>query len=511
MKPRPWLLLVLLLGLASALDAQAKTPTPLAGLNAYVHAVMQRWRVPGLAVAVVKDGKVVLARGYGVRELGRPAKVDANTLFGIASNTKAFTAAALGTLVSAGKLHWNDPVVRYLSGFRLSSPYVTQNLTVRDVLTHRSGYCDPTFMWLTGNYTRSEIIHRLRYQKPKYGFRAHFCYNNTMYLVAGQLVPAIAGDSWDDYVAGHFFKPLGMSRTSTRMGVFQRESDLAVPHGKINGKVVPIERMQTDDMAPVGGIKSSVADMSHWLIMLLNNGRYDGHTVLSSKVVATMESPQTVIQADTEVGQWARTQTPKSHFYTYGLGFFVQDYGGRKLVWHAGDISGMASALALVPSAHLGVVVLSNMNQNRAPEGVMFYVLQSYLGLPHFNVSKAMYAFVHERDAERNAMREKLAATRVAGARPPLPLEDYAGVYRNKLVGDVTVSVVNSRLKLAFGNPDFSGFLVPWHGNTFQVPWKNPLFGKSYVSFDLDALSRPVALRFAEPSGRFARVRGPKH
>ncbi|MBU6470348.1 MAG: beta-lactamase family protein, partial [Gammaproteobacteria bacterium] len=187
--------------------AAQPAPAPLANLDSYVQKIMHDWQVPGLAVAVVKDGKVVLARGYGVRELGQPEKVDASTLFTIASNSKAFTSAALGMLVATGKLHWDDPVTQYLPRFELNDPWVTRQITVRDLLTHRSGYCDPIFMWFTTGFNRDQIIQHLRYAKPAYGFRARFCYNNAMYLVASQVIPAITGQSWEDYVRAHLFTP----------------------------------------------------------------------------------------------------------------------------------------------------------------------------------------------------------------------------------------------------------------------------------------------------------------
>lgn len=479
---------------------------PLAGFDAYVHGVMRQWQVPGLAVAIVKDGKVVLARGYGVREIGNPARVDAATLFGIASNSKAFTAAALGTLVSAGKLGWDDAVIDYLPRFRLDSPYVTRALTIRDILSHRSGYCDPTLMWLTSGFDSRQIIAHLRYQKADYGLRAHFCYNNTMYLVAGEVVPAITGTSWNDYVRERFFAPLGMSRTLSRMAAFRHATDTAVPHGEIAGKVVPVARMDTDAMAPVGGIKSSVKDMSHWLLMLLADGRYEGRTVLDPAIVKAMETPQTIIPAQGEIGEWAHAQTPQSRFTDYGLGFFVQDYAGHKFVWHAGDITGMASALGMIPDRHLGVVVLSNMNQNRAPEAVMMHVLAAYLGAPRRDVSGALLALKEKADAAGEKMKAKFAAAHDPDAKPSLPRARYAGTYRNDFYGDVKVSLARGKLELAFGNPDFSATLVPWDHDTFQAPWRERLFGNGYVTFDLDALGGVKDLRLAGVNQRFERI-----
>lgn len=489
-------LLVTVSGPTAAHAARA----PLADLDGYVRTAMAQWKVPGLAVAVVKDGRVVLARGYGVRELGKPGRVDADTLFDIASNTKAFTAAALGTLVSAGKLRWDDPVVEYVRGFRLDSPYVTQEITLRDLLSHRSGYCDPFAMWYFSDDTAANIIGRLQYQKPAYGFRAHFCYNNAMYMVASQVIPAVTGASWNDYVAAHLFAPLDMGRTVSTAAAVAAASDVAAPHGEVDGKVRVIKTYWANNMdvfAAVGGINSSVHDMSHWLIMLLADGRYRGTPVLDPSVIGTMETPQTVIQEDSDLAGWLRAQTPDATFYTYGLGFFVQGYGGHELIWHAGDIDGMASTLALVPDEHLGVVVLSNMNGNRAPEGVAFHVLQEYLGLPHRDVSGAMYAYVRKEKGESDAAVRKIAELGHRDARAPLPLADYAGSYSDPFYGSAQVREEGGHLVLHLGNPMFVGDLQPWNGDTFRVQWRYRFYGNTYVTFDVDALGEPARLSFA--------------
>lgn len=505
-----FLLVVALTVAATGVRAQ-EAPSPLAGLDAYVHKAMKQWKVPGLAVAVVKDGKVVFARGYGVRELGKPGRVDADTLFTIGSNSKAFTAAALGTLVAAGKLEWDAPVTKYLPHFRLRSPYVTREITLSDLLSHHTGYCDPEVMWYTSDDTAANVIERLRYQKPKYGFRAHFCYNNTMYLVASRLIPAITGETWNRYVAQHLFAPLGMARTDTTEAAVEKASDVAVPHGEVGGKVEVIKRYWANNMdvfAPVGGINSSVSEMSHWLEMLLADGKYDGKTVLDPAIVRTMETPQALIQDHTWIGDWLRAQTPHSRFYAYGFGLFLQDYAGHKLVWHAGDIDGMASALAMVPSEHLGVVALSNMDQNRAPEGVVFYVLQEYLGLPHRDVSQAMYAFAQKAKDKEKKAEKKLAATRKPASRPPLALAAYTGTYRDDFYGTARVAEEKSHLVLRLGNPMFTGDLQHWHDNTFRVVWRYRFYAQAfptYVTFDVDALGKVAKLTVADSPAHYER------
>lgn len=502
----PMLVLSAPLALASPQQTATQLPSPLGGLNGYVRQVMHDWHTPGLAIAVVKDGKVVLARGYGVRQHGRSGKVDANTLFDIGSNTKAFTVAALGTLVSAGKLSWHTRVVDELKGFQLSSPYVTDEITLRDLLTHRSGYCDPGDAWYTSN--AATIIHRIRYQRPQYGFRTTFCYNNVQYLIASRFIPAVTGKSWNSYVTTHVFQPLKMTRTVTTEAGVNASTDVAAPHGMEDGRVVVIRRYWPHNMdvfSAVGGIWSSAEDMSHWLQMLLADGRFDGKTVIDPNVIRAMETPQMLIQSDTEIGGVIRRWVPGGHIYTYGFGLFVQDYHGHELVWHAGDIDGMASALALVPDAHLGVVVLSNMNQSGGRFAISARVLQSMLGLPQHDLEPTLLADAQKAQANAHAEKKKLADTRVTGEKPPLPLADYAGTYKDDLDGTAHVVLTKGHLVLRLGNPDFTGDLAPWHSNTFRVTWRYHFYGADYVTFHVNALGKSTQISLAQLSLHFER------
>lgn len=511
-RPHWWLLLALMAPLALAAPPQPQPAPQLPGLDGYVQQVMHDWHVPGLAIAVVKDGKVVLARGYGVRELGKTGKVDADTLFDIGSNTKAFTVAALGTLVSSGKLTWDTPVVDELQDFRLASPYITQEVTLRDLLTHRTGYCDPGAAWYTGDDT--QFVQRVRYQKPKYGFRTTFCYNNVQYLAASHFIPALTGASWNDYVAAHLLKPLGMTRTVSTDAAAAASSNVAVPHGMVQHQPTVIHRYWQHNMdifAAVGGIWSSANDMSRWLQMLLDDGKYAGKSVLDAKVIRAMETPQIVIQPGTEVGDEIRLMMPGGHFYTYGLGLFVQDYHGHTLVWQAGDIDGMASALVLVPDSDAGIVVLTNMDHANARFAIVARVLQSMLKLPQQDLDPTLLAAARKDQARGEALEKKLADTRVPGSKVPLPLAEYAGSYEDNMDGTARVELDHGRLVLRLGNPDFTGELAHWHGNTFRVTWHHKFYGTDYATFDVDALGKPAKLSLAELSTHYTRSKAPAH
>ena len=509
MRARWWFPLLSVIAAPLAFAAPpASAPAHLQALDGYVQQVMHDWRVPGLSMAIVQNGKVVLARGYGVRELGKSDKVDADTLFDIGSNSKAFTVAALGTLVSAGKLEWDTPVVDGLEDFKLESPYVTRNVTLRDLLTHRTGYCDPGAAWYTSD--ASDIVRRMRFQKPEYGFRTTFCYNNVQYLAASRFIPAITGKGWNDYVAAHLFRPLGMDRTvSTEAGV-AATSNAAAPHAMLDGKTAVMHRYWPHNMdvfAAVGGIWSSANDMARWMQMLLADGNYDGRTVLDPDVVDAMMTPRMLIQSGTGVGDEIRAWMPDGTFYTYGLGLFVQDDHGHKVVWHAGDIDGMASAMVLVPDAQLGITVMENMDHADARFAIVARVLQTMLDLPRHDLEPALLAAVHKDEAKGAAMDKQLAATRMPGSKPPLPLADYAGTYVDHLEGTAHVAMEHGHLVLRLGNPDFTGELEPWHDNTFRVAWRYKFYGEAYATFDIDALKQPSRVTLAGMSLHFERAR----
>jgi len=515
MHARPWVPLLLILVTSLALAAppqQASVPSKLHGLDAYVQQLMHDWHAPGLSIVVVKDDNVVLARGYGVRELGKPGNVDADTLFDIGSNSKAFTVGALGTLVSAGKLEWDTPVTDELKDFKLESPYVTQNVTLRDLLTHRTGYCDPGAAWYTSD--ASDIVRRMRFQKPRYGLRTTFCYNNVQYLAASRFIPAITGQGWNDYVAAHLFQPLGMARTvSTEAGVASA-SNVAAPHGMVDDKPVVVHRYWPHNMdvfAAVGGIWSSANDMGRWMQMLLADGKYAGKAVLDPKVVDAMMTPHMLIQSGTGVGDEIRAWMPEGTFYTYGMGLFVQDDRGHEIVWHAGDIDGMASAVVLVPDARLGIAVLENMDHADARFAIVAHVLQAMLDLPQHDLEPALLAAAHKNETEGAAMDKKLAATRVPGSKPPLPLADYPGTYTDNLGGTAHVAMEHGHLVLRLGNPDFTGDLAPWHDNTFRVTWRYKFYGSDYATFDVNALRVPVRLTLAGMSLHFERTKPSAH
>lgn len=475
---------LLLLVLSSSAAAQKDTPGLPGGLDAYIEKAMQAWEVPGLAIAIVKDDKVIFAGGFGVRERGRPERVDENTLFAVASNTKAFTATALGVLVKEGKIAWDDRAIQHLPWLQLYDPYVTRELTVRDMLTHRSGYStwSGDLIWYGSDLKRDEVLQRVKYLKPATSFRSRYGYSNLMFLAAGEIIPKVTGVSWDDFVKQRLLIPLGMSRTNTSVRDLQQAGNVATPHTKVDGKVTPIPYRNVDNVAPAGAINSSVADWTRWMRMQLGNGMFEGRQIVDPDVIRETRSPQTLL----EIGPTMRKLFPSTHFYAYGLGWFLRDYHGRLLVMHDGGMDGMLSQTILVPEEKLGVVVFTNYDRQRLFAALALKIVDHYLGASESDWS-AIYLDLERQDEKRSAAEDRAASTPVQGTRPSLSLAQYAGTYRNDMLGTAIVAESEGRLRLDIkGHAGLTGDLSHWHYDTFQAVWADKFFEKSLVTFILN-------------------------
>ncbi len=462
-------------------------PNPLQGLDAAVGQALQDWKVPGLALAIVKDDSVVLSKGYGVRELGQPAPVDERTLFAIGSVTKAFTAAALGMLVDEGKLGWDDPVTEHLPDFLLYDPYVTREITLRDLLTHRSGLPRGDLIWIGSDFDRAEILRRVRYLPPRWSFRSHFGYQNILYLVAGQVVATVTGRSWDTYIRERIFAPLGMTNSSTSVTALVHAANVATPHADVDGQVRPVPYRNIDRIAPAGAINSNVAEMTQWIRLLLAGGVYGGQRLLSAATMAELFTPQTIMGLEApEIRAYGRHLRGLTHFAAYGLGWMLYDYRGRKIASHTGAIDGMRAALGLVPEERLGVIIFTNLNFENLAPALMLQVLDAYLGAPPRDTVAEWLAEARaadERAAQKWAAREKERASDTTSS---LPLEQYAGVYEDAYCGRVTVTHEDGALVLGYGRAH-CGDLTHWHYDTFLVTWRQRHLDRSFATFALNS------------------------
>ena len=475
------------LAVTSAVSLGAQVPAALpAGFDAEVASAMRQFEVPGLAIAVVKDGRVVFAKGYGVRRLGDPAPVDVNTLFQIASNTKAFTSASLAMLVDEGKLHWDDPVVKYLPWFQLSDPFVTRELTVRDLLTHRSGLGlgAGDLLWYHSDYSRDEILRRIRYAKVATSFRSAYAYDNVLYIAAGEIIPAITGTPWDAFVRERIFTPLGMTAARTSVSAFAPGTNFAMPHGRIEGRVQVVPRDTADVTGPAGGIVANVTDLAKWMVAQLDSGRIgDGPARLFSAArTRDLWSGVTILPIGEAAPGMAVLQP---NFNEYGLGWFLRDYRGRKIVTHTGGLAGMTSRTLLVPSERLGIVLLTNAESNIIT-ALPWRVLDAMLGAPRTDWASLISAAEAKDRADAADVERKALAARNRDSRPALPLASYAGRFTDQMYGDATITMENGKLVLRFlPAKAFIGDLEHWQYDTFVAHWRTPGLPDAYVTLAL--------------------------
>jgi CubicO group peptidase (beta-lactamase class C family) len=484
------LFLGLLLALSVAPCAFAQE-APLQGFDEYVNKALKDWEVPGVGVAIVKNDKVVLAKGYGVRKLGDPTPVDERTIFAIGSSSKAFTAAALAMLVDEGKIKWDDPVTKHLPGFELYDPYSSKEMTVRDLLCHRSGLDRGDLMWYGSDYGRDEIIRRARFLKPSWSFRSQFGYQNIMYLTAGQIIQAVTGKSWDDFIRDRFFKPLSMAASSTSVNALKASDNIATPHGKIDDKVVAIPWRNIDNIAPAGSINSNVAEMTAWVRLQLSDGEFTGQRLLSSGAVKETQKSHTVVPYEVP---WSLL-FPDAHFLNYGLGWFLSDYRGRKVVEHGGNIDGMSALVAFIPEEKLGLVVLTNLNGSELRTALKLRIFDAFLGGEAKDWSAIHLKTMKSFEAQGKAAEKKQNDERVKDTKPSLALDRYAGTYQDEMYGDVKVEQDESGKLVVRYNRAFTGDLEHWHYDTFQATWRDRTLGKSLVTFTLSAQGKVEAVK----------------
>jgi CubicO group peptidase (beta-lactamase class C family) len=496
--------------MASATPAQTAAPQE---LDAHVARVLKEFEVPGVAVAVVKDGKVVLARGYGVRKLGETAAVDAGTLFGIASNSKAFTAAALAILVDEGKINWDDPVIKHLPGFQMYDPYVTREITIRDLLTHRSGLglgAGDLLWWPQTTHSRDEIVRRIRFIKPATSFRSRYAYDNVLYLVAGQIIQSVTGKSWDDFIKERIFIPLGMTSSNTSVAANPAGGNWATPHTKNAGALQAIAPANMDNVAPAGSINSSATDMAKWVIAQLNNGlirdaENNGRRLFSERQSREMWSAQTILP----LGDPPPLLAPlRANFAAYGLGWNLTDYRGKKIVSHTGGLPGYLSRVALVPDLKLGVVVLTNMESGGAFQAITYRIIDHYLGAPETDWITAYRKLADQQQAAAAAVEKRQSASRDTNSRPSLPLAKYAGRYNDAWYGDATISLEGDKLVMKFTHtPALVADLEHWQQDTFVAKWRDrTLLADAFVTFALkpDGGIEQIKMRAISPLTDFS-------
>ena len=462
-------------------------------LEGAIEQLVQDWHVPGAAVSVVKDQQVIFCRGYGVRKLGKPESPDGDTIFGIGSNTKSFTAAGVGLLVDEGKLGWDDLVIKYLPDFALSDPEVTKQITLRDVLCHRSGMGRSMRILYHKGFTNAEILHNLRNFEPVSPFRYDFGYNNFHYMIAGAVIEAVSGQSWPEFTTERIFKPLSMGRSFADLQSTLGHDNMSGAHANLDDSLLPHHArlfapenvVDYDDVGnqPAGGINSTAADLTHWMRMLLADGKWEDQQILSPQAIAAMFTPSTVMlnPMNSLLGPIA-AMNAGVHFYTYGLGWIIFDYKGYKVVMHGGQITGFNSAVVLVPEAGLGFSVLLSSHQTISHIPLVLMMLDFFLGGGQRDWNKEYLGAIQYIHQGELAEHQKLLESRKPNTNPTLPKEAYIGSYHNAFMGGTEVMLEGDTLMMAYGK-GYLGDLVHWHDDTFYVRWSNRTFDHNFITF----------------------------
>jgi CubicO group peptidase (beta-lactamase class C family) len=468
------------------------------GLDPLLDSIRTQWKVPGMAVAVISKGSVIHQAGYGLRDVAGKLPVQTDTKFAIASISKSFTVTTLAALVKDGKVEWDRQVRDYLPDFRMFDPVATERMTIRDLVTHRSGLARHDLMWGIGVFSREELYARLRHLQPSKDFRTTWQYQNLMFTTAGYLAGKINGTSWEDLLQTAILTPLRMGSSGASMAAYQASENLALPyalHDSDTLMVVPWR--STDAIAPTGGVHASLEDLSRYLIMHLRGGVFEGREIINRADSRAMQSPQMAMAQPMTI---PAGEFPELGDESYGMGFLVTSYRGHKLVHHPGNWDGYSLELSFLPNDSLGVIVLTNMYSTMVRDFVPWLIYDRLLGLSRIDWNAR---FLERRTRIRTTTRDQRAreeSSRVPNTSPTHPLDRYVGSYRHPAYGDLVVRREGAGLRLQFGAYEFP--LLHYHYDTFRFspPAGDPVHNRFRwrVTFTTDAdgsvgaLSAPV-------------------
>jgi CubicO group peptidase (beta-lactamase class C family) len=501
--------------IAVVLVAAPAWAAPPRNFDRRVEDLRREYGVPGIAIAIVENGRTTLASGWGVRKLGNAAKVDADTIFMTGSTGKAFTTAALARLVDAGRIGWDDRVIDHMPWFRMYDPYVTREMTIRDLLVHRTGLplgAGDLLFVPRSDRTRKEVVQRIAWLKPETGFRQKFAYDNVLYAVAGQLIEEVTGKTWEEFMVEEVLRPAGMDTTTADGPARFANDNRAWPHARIGGPVRGVGDQQVLDerdelgraAAPAGGLASSANDLAKWIRIQLARGELpDGGRLFSEESAREMWTPVTPMPISHHP-ELIHASQPR--FQSYALGWIVRDYGGDKVIWHTGGVLGSIAAVVLLPEKNVGFAILVNSEDVNVRTGLVFELLDHYVGAP-FRDWPAKFAAVQE-ERLAGAM-EALAKARAAPADvgPSLPLTDYAGEYEDPWYGRIEIRMQGSDLYIDFTEtPRMEGPLEHWQYDSFVTRFTDTTIEPAYVTFSLDAAGRieRVTMKAVSPVADFS-------
>jgi CubicO group peptidase (beta-lactamase class C family) len=507
---RPAVLVLLLLCLVNAVAA------PPENFDQRVESLRNSLGVPGVSIAIVENGRTVLAKGYGIRKLGRPEQVDRDTIFRTGSTGKAFTVAALATLVDQGKIKWDDKVIDHMPDFRMYDPWVTREMTIRDLLVHRSGLglgAGDLLFVPRSDLSRKETVRRLRYIKPATSFRSGFAYDNILYMAAGQLIEEVTGQTWETYITQNIFKPAGMLHSTVSSKAFVDSADRANPHARLNGPLrglgdqEPLDEMadRAENAAPAGGLAISANDMARWILLQLAHGKLPNSNARLFSEESAHEMWEPVLLQP--VPAWPNDLKPVlPMFYTYALGWDVQDYRGAKLIWHGGAVLGSLAAVVLLPEKNVGFYIAVNSEEGEFVRGLMYELLDHYLGLTKGDWPEKLHDFVVKRQSDAVSEFQK-QTSQPAKVGPSLPLDHYAGDYHDAWYGTITLRVENGKLVIHFPHSfGLTATLDHFQYDTFQARFADKSFEPAYVTFNLDAAGKVerITMKAVSPDADFS-------
>ncbi|MEO6150930.1 MAG: serine hydrolase [Mucilaginibacter sp.] len=461
-------------------------------LASYINRALTNWRIPGAAVCIVKDDKVVFMKGFGIKELGLNNKVDENTLFMIGSNTKAFTATAIAMLANEKKLSLDDKVTKYIPEFKLDSKPATELVTVRDLLCHRLGFqtFQGDFTFYNSNLSRSEIISHMALIKAPYEFRTKWGYTNSAFLTAGEIIPKVTKQNWDIYLKEKIFSPLGMGNTLGLSVAMTKAINRAVPHTIADGRLIAIPYAGLDNMAPAMSISSTANDMSKWVLALLNSGKVGKREVIPDAAIQATSQQQDIVGSVTHLDG-------EVNYQLYGLGWFLQDYHNHRIVMHDGGVSGYVSSVTLVPQDKLGIVILTNTDQNSLYEALRWEIMDACFKLPYRNYSDNYLKEEKKYTTDAMATDKKLRDSVLLNPRPAQSISYYTGKFSNPLYGSVNIAMgENNTLDMRFEHhPKMFARLQPLGGNRFYATFSDPVFGKSVFNFIVQPNGKVTGVR----------------
>ncbi|MEO9964897.1 MAG: serine hydrolase [Reichenbachiella sp.] len=478
-------------------ESLAQAPNvDLKALDSYFERITKEWDVPSMSIGIVKDGKLVFAKAYGVKEVDKKGKPDQNTLYAIASNSKAFTSAILAQLVDEGKIDWNDKVRDYLPYFELYDSWVSANTTIRDILSHRVGL--GTFsgdvIWYKADLTAEEIVRKVKNLPPAFDFRAGYGYSNLMYITAGEVIEKVTGKSWAQNVKERILQPLEMNRTITSPKNLESVGNYATPHARNDGKNIPIVWEDWEEIGALGGLISSVSDLSKWMIMNMNHGINNQDTLFSARSRNMMWTPHNNFTVD-----HVNPNDFNRHFSAYGLGWGLSDYQGNLRVGHTGGYDGMLTAFNMIPDQKLGVIVLTN-GMKSPMMAATYYALDKFLGVNGPDWSERFLSRSGPEEDERITERK---ASRVEGTNPSLELSKYTGTYEADIYGEITVTLEKGELRLNFEHAkSLSATLKHWHYDVWEIDWdiEHAWFSFGTVQFNMDNNLKIERMTFDVPN-----------